>query len=143
MPEPPHQALDYEGLLRASKRLDPLATSQKIRIALLSDAATQQFVPLLRALFHQQGVNAAIYEGAFDAIQLEVLDPRSGVYRFEPDIVVLLNSVQALRASFTNRTTEGAAFLEDKSRSIVAVWDAIQSHSTATVLQSNYVMPYE
>src|ERR1039457_673392 len=80
MPEQQHQTLDYRGLLRASKHLDPSATSQKIRIAILSDAATQQFVPLLRALFHQQGVDAAVYEGAFDAIQMEALDSSSGAF---------------------------------------------------------------
>ena len=143
MPEQQHQTLDYGGLLRASKHLDPSATSQKIRIAILSDAATQQFVPLLRALFHQQGVDAAVYEGAFDAIQMEALDSSSGLFRFEPDIVVLLNSVQALRASFANRTADAAAFLEDQSRSMVAIWEAIQSRSPAIVLQSNFVMPYE
>src|SRR4029077_12767583 len=92
--------LDYTSLLRAAKRLD--SSGAKIRIALLSDAATQQFVPLLRVLFHRQGFDAEIYEGAFDAIRLETLNPDSGLYRFQPDVVILLNSVQALRASFAN-----------------------------------------
>ena len=98
MPEQRRQSLDYAGLLRASKRLDPASTSRKVRVALLSDAATQQLAPLLRALFHQQGVDAAIYEGAFDAIEMEVLDSNSGLFDFKPDVVAILNSVQALRA---------------------------------------------
>jgi hypothetical protein len=78
--------LDYATLLRVGRRLDPSKTPQKIRIALLSDAASQQFVPLLRALFHRQGVDAAIYEGAFDAFRLETLDPDSALYHFQPDV---------------------------------------------------------
>ena len=135
--------MDYASLLRASRRLDPAATSQKIRIALLSDAATQQFVPLLRALFHRNGVDASLYEGPFDGIQLEVVDPHSGLYRFQPDVIVVLNSVQALRASFGKRTGDASAFLDEMARSMVGVWDALQSHSTATLVQSNFVMPYE
>jgi FkbH-like protein len=143
MPDPDPQSLDYASLLRASRRLDPSKTSQRIRIALLSDAATQQFVPLLRALFHRRGVDAAIYEGPFDAIQLEASDGDSGLYRFRPDVVVLLNSIQALRAAFANRPGDAMDFLREKSQSSIAIWDAIRAHSAATIVQSNYVMPYE
>jgi FkbH-like protein len=134
---------DYASLLRASRRLDPSSTSQKIRIALLSDAATQQFVPLLRVLFHRLGVDAEIYEGAFDALRLETLNPDSGLYRFEPDIVALINSTQALRANFGKRTGDALDFLREQSQEMVSIWDAIQNHSRATILQSTFVMPHE
>ena len=135
--------MDYASLVRASKRLTLGATSQKIKIALLSDAATQQFVPLLRTLFHRAGVDASFYEAPFDGIELETIDATSGLYRFQPDLIVILNSVQALRASFGKRTAGATAFIEEKSRGIAKIWDAIQSHSKATVLQSTFVMPYE
>src|SRR5271169_443419 len=118
MSDPRLLPLDYAALLRASKGLDPSKTSQKIRIALLSDAATQQFVPLLRALFHRQGVDAEVYEGAFDAIRLEALDLDSGLYRFQPDVVVLLNSIQALRTALGNRTGDTLDFLREQSQSM-------------------------
>jgi len=136
-------AMDYASLLRESKRLDPSATRSKVRIALLSDAATQQFVPLLRTLLHRHGVDAAIYEGPFDGIQLEALNPHSGLYRFQPDFIVLLNSVQALRAAFSHRSGDASAFFEEKTRGIVEVWDTIQQHTTATLVQSTFAMPYE
>ncbi len=135
--------MDYAGLLKASKRLDPAATSQTIRVALLSDAATQRFVPLLATLFHRNGVNASFYEGPFDGIQLEVVNPDSQLYRFKPDVIVLLNSVQALRARFTRRTGDADAFLDGEAGKIVGVWDAIKRHSTATLVQSTFVMPTE
>src|SRR5271156_3931304 len=128
MSDPRLLPLDYATLVRASRRLDPSKASQKIRIAILSDAATQQFVPLLRALFHRQGIDAAIYEGAFGAIRLEALDPDSGLYRFQPDVVVLLNSIQALRAALGNRTGDTLDFLREQSQTMTSVWDALQSH---------------
>ena len=135
--------LEYAALVRMSRRLDLSKTTQNVRIALLSDAATQQFVPLLRVLFHRQGVDAVIYEGAFDAIRLETLDPDSALYRFQPDVVVLLNSVQALRAALGNWAGDPLEFLREKSQSMLAIWDALQRHSAATVLQSNFVLPHE
>ena len=37
--------------------------SIELRVALLSDGATQQFVPVLKALFHENGVSDEFYEG--------------------------------------------------------------------------------
>jgi|SRR5579863_5132827 FkbH-like protein len=143
MPSPQTLAVDYADLLKASKRLDPTATSQQIKIAVLSDAATQRFVPILRTLFHRLGIDALFYEAPFDGIQLEVVNPCSQLYRFGPDLIVLLNSVQALRAKFARRTGDASTFFEEQARTIVGIWDAVKTHSTATLVQSNFVLPYE
>jgi FkbH-like protein len=135
--------LDYGSLLKASKRLEPTKTSQRLNVALLSDAATQRFIPLLRTLFHRSAVHAEVYEGAFDAIELEACDPSSGLYRFQPNAVAILNSVQALRANFARRSRDAAAFVDQTAAKIVGIWDAIQSRSSAVVIQSNFVLPYE
>ena len=138
-----HRHLEYQTLLSESRRLDATAASRTVRLALLSDAATQRFVPILRALFARRGVNAEIYEGPFDAIELEVYDRDSGLYRFQPQVIVVLNCVQALRASFLQPGTDTATFVETTSRRITRIWDAIQSIIPATIIQSNFVLPYE
>ena len=138
-----HRHLEYQTLLSESRRLDATAASRTVRLALLSDAATQRFVPILRALFARRGVNAEIYEGPFDAIELEVYDRESGLYRFQPQVIVVLNCVQALRASFLQPGTDTATFVETTSRRITRIWDAIQSIIPATIIQSNFVLPYE
>ena len=133
--------LDYARLVRKSKRLDPIAGARNLRIAILSDAASQQFVPLLRALFHENCVNAEIYEGAFDALELEILNPASALYAFEPQVVVLANCTQALRDRYYQN---GAGdFVDASARRIEQIWDALQKHSTARIIQCNYSLPYE
>jgi hypothetical protein len=56
--------LDYGALIRASRRLEKQAApeAEVLRIALLSDSATQQFASLLRALIHRRGIFAEVYE---------------------------------------------------------------------------------
>ena len=137
------RGLTYERLARESKKLEPLPDAPEIRIALLSDASTQHIVPLLRALLHRAGFNSAIYEGAFDAIEFEAYDSNSALYRFRPDAIVLLNSVQALRARFYQRQTDAIGFLNTAAQRVAAIWDALQARSTALILQSNFVLPYE
>jgi len=135
--------LDYQTLLRASRCLSREGTTQKVELALLADTATQRFVPILRALFHRQRVDAEIYEAPFDAIEPEVYDAQSGLYQFKPDAVAILNSVQALRAGFLCRPGDADSFRKRVGDRIVAVWEALQSRCRATVIQSNFVLPYE
>lgn len=135
--------LDYGALVRASKHLDPALAPEKLRLAVVGDVSTQHLVPVLRTLFHQNGIDCAVYEGAFDAVELEAYDAQAGLYQSAPDVIVILNSVQALRARFGQRQNDPEAFIAEVSEQYSRVWEAIRSHCRATILQSNFVMPYE
>lgn len=119
------------------------APASTVRIALLGDCATQHFLPLLRALFRRQNVAVEIYEAGFDAIELDAYNENSGLYRFQPDFVVILNAVQSLRDKFYDRKTGAEVFLQQAKQRLTGVWDAVKKHSTARILQSNYVLPVE
>lgn len=131
----------YSELARVDKNAD-LQGLPQLRLALLSDAATQLIVPLLRELFRCEGFAVEIYEAPFAAIELEVFNPSSDLYSFRPDIVVLLNSTQALRAYFFQANT-GSEFAGEVEARMLGVWDGIRRNTTALVIQSTYVMPYE
>ena len=140
------QELDYGALLRTGRKLKPSPGKPLLRIAILSDAATQQFVPILTAMLDVNGFSAEIYEGAFDAIELEVYDAESRLYAFQPDAIVILNATQALRTSFmTRRVGAGRAgdFVGETVAKMTNVWDAIRSHSQAPMIQSTFVLPLE
>jgi len=110
---------------------------------LLADCATQQLANLIRALLGEVGLRAEIYEGAFDAIEMESCVSDSAMYRTRPDAVIVLNSAQALRASYSRQTAATTEFVEDHVARIVRVWDTINSHCSATILQSTFAMPPE
>jgi FkbH-like protein len=139
----PETNLDYATLVAASRHLDLSHTTQTVKLALLSDAATQRLVPLLRTLFARQGVNAEIYEAPFDAIELEVYNLNSALYQFQPQAVVVLNAVQALRADFLRTETNPNTYADKTTDRITRIWNAIQANHPATILQSNYALPYE
>ena len=134
--------LDYSELLM-SDLPEPATLSRVLRVGLLSDAATQQFVPVLNTLFARAGIMAQIFEGAFDAIEIEAYNPESGLYRFHPEIIVILNSVQALRSRFGRRTGSHEDFIAETDAGIQAVWNQIQANSRATILQSTFALPGE
>jgi FkbH-like protein len=129
--------LDYRRLVRESKRVDVSRHGSQIRIALLSDAATQQFVPTLKTLFSENGIGATFYEGPFDAIELEAINPASGLYAFKPDAVFVINATQALRARYYGHG------MEAELDGIRRVWDALAAHCSCRVIQCNFPLPYD
>jgi FkbH-like protein len=141
MTQPAKRPLDYGSLVRASKQLQAGSAKQTIRVAILSDAASQQFVPLVKVLFHDNGVGAEIYEGPFDAIELEALNPSSGLYAFHPDVIVLANCVQALARRYYEH--RGEDFLEETAGRMGHSWAALQAHSPAWIVQCNFPLPCE
>lgn len=135
--------LDYCSLISEAKQAQFDPTLSEIRIALLGDAATQQFVPLLKALLRRAGFNAVVCEGPFAGIELEVYDADSPLYRFRPDCIALLNASQTLRTQYFARPGTAAEFLQGAIHRIERIWSAIQAHSTALIIQSNFVLPLE
>jgi len=135
--------LDYLGILKEARRLSQTKRSRSLRLAILGDCATQQFVPMLRVLFGREDYDVEIYEGNFDAIELEVLNPESGIYQFGPDIVIVLNSVQSLRDKFYERKTSSEEFQSAAISRITRTWDLLLSRHRPVILQSNFVAPFE
>ena len=133
--------LSYRRLTGKGRHISGEHSWPTRRIAILSDAASQQFVPVLHALFHENGVGVEIYEGIFDAFEMEILDSGSRLYAFRPDVVILAFCTQALRARYFHNS-EGD-FPQSSVERVRGLWTAIRAQSNAQILQFNYAMPYE
>lgn len=135
--------LNYSALLRQSKRLDVSQCTRAMRLAVLSDAAVPQIVPLLKVLLAQKGIRAEVFLAEYDAIELEVFNPQSALYSFAPDAIVLLNALNALRLKYYRQAAERSQFEGNITERTAALWDAFSERSSALIVQSNYVLPYE
>jgi FkbH-like protein len=135
--------LNYSALLRQSKRLDVSHCTRTMRLAVLSDAAVPQIVPLLKVLLAQKGIRADVFLAEYDAIELEVFNPQSTLYSFAPDAVVLLNALNALRLKYYRQAADRSQFERGIVRQTAALWDTLSDRSPALIVQSNYVLPYE
>jgi FkbH-like protein len=133
--------LDYQRLVKAARRLQLGESAAIVKLAILADCAVPQLAILIKGLLGQADLRAEIYEGAFDAIEIETRAPDSGLYRFGPEAVIILNSTQALAASYSR--SDAGGFAKSYEDRILGAWDAIQSHCNATILQSTFAMPLE
>ena len=136
-------SMDYFQLLKAAKRLDPKTCTRTLRVAVLGDCATQQFSMILRALFHRHGIGAQIFEAGFDTIETEILDSASSLYASDAEVVVILNTVNALKAKYYAYPGEKSKFAVATLDRVTGLWAALRERSSALLIQSNFVMPLE
>lgn len=135
--------LDYFRLVKEAKRLDTRELVTKSKVAILADFASQKFADILRVLFAKSGVDATIYAAEYDSIELEAYSPDSGLYRFAPDVVLVVPSTNALRYKYFQETEGRGDWGERVAARAADVWRAIRERSNALIVQANYAMPYE
>ncbi len=98
---------DYLKLARTGSKLaGNIANRPVVRLAILSDNATQQLTNVLKGSLLEKGFHPEIYEAEFDTIATEVLDKKSGLFAFNPVCVWLNISSQAYRNRFYNAKAE-------------------------------------
>jgi FkbH-like protein len=133
--------LSYSRLAAKGRLLGKEPGRHPYRIAILSDAASQQFVPVLRALSHENGINIEMFEGSFDGIELEAFDAESELYKFQPDTILLAQCTQALRSRYFHNQEDD--FVVRSMERIQGIWTTLRTHTSAQIIQFNYPMPYE
>src|SRR5689334_6376824 len=82
--------LDYNtlsGLLQANP--DLVSDLPPLRVALLRNFTVEGLLPVLTGEIVRAGFAPTFYLSDFDAVAADVLNRDSGLYRFQPDFVVL------------------------------------------------------
>src|SRR5690554_1295925 len=67
---------------------------EHIKIAFLGDSATQFLVQAVEGYAYEYGIDAEIFEGDFDQIELLAFNSVSDLYSFKPDILVIFYSAE-------------------------------------------------
>lgn len=96
--------LSYNQLKKNLKK--DFSGLKKIKVAILSDSASQLINSCLKAYGYECGINYEIYEADYNQIDLQILDPNSELYEFEADYI------------FINRCTEKLLKKHQHSNSI-------------------------
>ena len=135
-------SLDYFALAKEAKALKTEVAAKVIRIALLADCATQHLASIMRAIAARNNARAEIYEGNYDGVDLEILDPNSALYGFAPQYVVILLSSEKLKARLY-ASSDRRGFADETVGRLENLWAAFRAQSQATIVQSTFVLPSE
>jgi predicted enzyme involved in methoxymalonyl-ACP biosynthesis len=128
-------SLDYFALAKEAKALKTQEAAKVIRVALLADCATQHLATIMRAIAARNNVRAEVYEGNYDGVDLEILDPNSELYAFHPQYVVVLLSSEKLKARLY-ASNDRRGFADETVGRLENLWSAFRAQSQATIIQS-------
>jgi hypothetical protein len=79
----------------------PGLTSKAIQLALLGSSTVKHLQSGIRVGSMRRGIHATIYEAAYGQYWQELNDPASGLYTFQPDVVLLALDAHHLAAEVT------------------------------------------
>lgn len=137
--------MDVSELMRQCRAYEKQAqvTERGMRIAVLGSYSIQYYVKALRYWLHAQGVEAEFYEGEYDGIAMDVLDDRSKLYEFRPEVVILLpyfKDIRPLPALFED-AQEMSAMADKQLGYYHQIWSRLHEKTGCQILQSNIVVP--
>lgn len=145
-------AADYSELLNAAikharkmkkHKAEPGMGKLQLRIAVLGTCSIQFFVMVLRYLLSLEGIEAEIYEGEYNGINMDVFDDNSPFYGFNPELVILLpyHTDIVIKPEYF----EKEAGIQEKADSVAGmymqIWEKINERLTCHILQANIVLP--
>jgi FkbH-like protein len=138
----PAASLDYFALLKESSNINVASTAKVVRVAILADSATQHLVTMMKVLGAKNNTILQVYEGGYDGIDLEILNPLSGLYSHDPHYVIVLMSSEKLKSRLYN--SEGRnTFAAETIERLENLWNVFRAHSSATIIQTTFVLPNE
>ncbi len=134
----------FQKLKKNLKKKDN-APKKQLKLAILGDSATQLVGTAIRGYGLEKGFDIEIYESDYDRIEPEIIDPTSGLYTFQPDIILLFHSTEKLQINFLKQKAERkSSFAIEHLASIEQYLAILNERLTAKVILSNYpVQPDE
>ena len=83
--------------LRELKKLAKVESDfPQIRVALLGDTATQLLVTAIRGEAVDRGYSLNLYEGEYNQVERQLMDPTSDFYQFDAEISIIFHSQAAM-----------------------------------------------
>lgn len=136
-------------ILKEARRLVKLIQNDgwesNIKIAVLGTTSIQHFVSVIRYLLHKEGINADIYEGEYNGINMDVLNPNSPLYSFDPNMVIIYTHYLDIQQFplLLDGEEEIERLLDQTVQYYVNIWEALNQIESVKILQTNFVYPPE
>lgn len=126
-------------LRTCADRLPPMP--RRAKVAVLGSYTTSQLCALLPVAAARSGVAVEVYEAGYAQYRQEILNPASGLYAFDPDIVLL--AVHAGEIDLPTVSADPEADLERELVRWTSLWDLVRQRCGARVVQHNFALPPE
>lgn len=123
--------------LKKTSKLDVIGKEH--RLAVLGNCATQFFSAAVQGYGRKLGLNLNVFDGDYNQMDAQLLDPGSEVFAFSPDEILLWIATDKVYEEFLDeRTEERVTFATRYLEKIRHYWDLIAKNGHSRVLQMNF-----
>lgn len=113
-----------------------------IRISVVGTSTTNYLVEICELWLGLQGFDADIYQAEFGTLDQELLNPASGTYKHQPDIIWLYSNYRdAVPQGAACASTNQHAAVDDAFSRFSTLWKVIADNSGACIVQNNADLP--
>lgn len=139
---------DYRNILRYAKKFEKIILPQKdkIKIAVLGSCSIQYFVQVLRMMLYREGICADIYEGEYNGIEMDILNEKSDLYLFRPQLAIILSDFRDLKEMPEYFEPQEAVekYLKHYDEYYLNLWNTLREKlPDCHIFQTNFVIPVE
>ena len=115
------------------------------KIAIIGSYTTNLLTDALRLYLYNFGIAPEFYEGEYDSIASEILDTKSNLYSFKPDILILFTQHRDIKSYPSLFCTDQE--LEDSTNYYInyykSIWEHLENITGCQVYQTNFVIPVD
>ncbi len=90
--------LSFRALQKEAKKID--SNARKVRVAVLGNHTTTFFSKALKNQLTVAGFDTQVYESDYDQIDITIIDAESGLYEFDPEVIIIFESALKLKDKF-------------------------------------------
>ncbi len=125
--------------LRELKKLaQELNNTPNVKVALLGDTATQLLVTAIKGEAVDRGFSLDIYEGEYNQVERQLMDPTSELYDFDANIIVVFQSTHKLGEYHSSLSVEQQMLLAEERLSFVSMLCENTSFANKKFIYFNY-----
>ncbi|MEK7551817.1 MAG: HAD family hydrolase [Patescibacteria group bacterium] len=120
--------------------------NKSLKIALLSSSTIQALKEVLSVKCHDAFIKADVYLSGYNQYVQEILNKKSGIYKFNPDIVFLFIDTISLLGNayfrpYKDSSMWGKKWVNDKKEEIIALLDTLSKKLSGRIVVHNFEVP--
>jgi len=109
---------------------------KKIKIAILGDSSTQLLNQCIKGFGYEEGYDFLIYEADYNQLDGQLLDTSSELYQFQPEFVIIFQSVQKTIKKFYK--SDKLSFADTQLEEVENFYATITSNLTTNIIYFNF-----
>jgi len=129
-----------------SKIIDPNSYEKEIKIAILGSFTLNGLSEVLQVKCRDSKIKSISYVGEYNQYAQEILNPKSNLYQFKPDIVFLLLDVRTILGDvyfspYRSSVSERKEIVKDKILELENLITIFKQNSNSKLIISNFNIP--